>query len=31
MPTAIKPSFSFASAQQKVQRAEDLWNGKNSH
>ncbi len=31
MPSAIKPPFSFASAQQKVQRAEDLWNGKNPH
>jgi hypothetical protein len=31
MPSAIKPPFSFASAQLKVQRAEDLWNGKNPH
>ncbi len=29
MTSAIKPPFSLASAQEKVQRAEDLWNGKN--
>jgi nuclear transport factor 2 (NTF2) superfamily protein len=29
MPLAIKPPFNLASAQEKVQRAEDLWNGKN--
>ena len=31
MPSAIKPPFNLSSAQQKVQRAEDLWNGKNPH
>ncbi len=29
MSSVIKPPFSLASAQEKVQRAEDLWNGKN--
>jgi nuclear transport factor 2 (NTF2) superfamily protein len=29
MSPVIKPPFSLASAQEKVQRAEDLWNGKN--
>ena len=29
MPLAIKPPFNLASATEKVQRAEDLWNGKN--
>jgi nuclear transport factor 2 (NTF2) superfamily protein len=29
MLSAIKPPFNLASAQEKVQRAEDLWNGKN--
>lgn len=29
MPSAIKPPFNLTSATEKVQRAEDLWNGKN--
>ena len=29
MSLAIKPPFNLASATEKVQRAEDLWNGKN--
>lgn len=29
MSAAIKPPFSLASAKDKVQRAEDLWNGQN--
>jgi len=29
MSAAIKPPFSLASAKEKVQRAEDLWNGQN--
>ncbi len=29
MTTALKPPFNLDTARQKVQRAEDLWNGKN--
>ena len=31
MTEQIKPPFNLESAKQKVQRAEDLWNGKDPH